>query len=134
MFVAFYKISDSFEKLLLKVGWLRDHVLQQRAIFESYLLTPWQTVAWVSDRAKIGAFRALGLMLRSFALSGWGEKKATIRLQKLFAKNENARALIETAPETLPYRGETEIRNLFDRLGIPLKQLRAFGSCYIAQT
>jgi len=52
---------------------------------------------------------------------------------RIFASAHRADTLIQAAPEKQSYRNEAETRNLFTRLAIPIKQLGAFGSCYIVQ-
>ncbi len=54
-------------------------------------------------------------------------------MQRIFAKADRADALIRAAAEKQPYRNEEEIRNLFSRLAIPIKQFGEFGNCRIAQ-
>jgi hypothetical protein len=51
----------------------------------------------------------------------------------MLRKMDHPDSLINAAPQGQPYRNEPEIRNLFKRLAIPVKELGASGSCYIAQ-
>jgi SAM-dependent methyltransferase len=133
IFVAFYKLSAASEDFLAKLGLLRNNVLFLRETLEIYRLKPVQTIAWVAKKAEVGFFRAGILSLRAWALSTMKEKTVAFNLQKIFRKRDHANSLINTAPEKQPYRNESEIRNLFKRLAIPLKKLDATGSCYIVQ-
>jgi hypothetical protein len=59
------------------------------------------------------------------------EKTLTFRMQKVFRNAEVARALLEAAPETQPYRNAGEVRKLFQRLGINVKEFQTFDSCFM---
>jgi hypothetical protein len=54
-------------------------------------------------------------------------------MQGVFRKMGSPRSRINAAPQTLPYRDEQEIGNLFKRLGIPIKHLTALASCRVVQ-
>jgi len=133
IFVAFYRLSPATEDFMLKLGLLSNHVLRHRETLEIYRLNPVQAIAWVARRTKVGYSRAAVLSLRSWAFSSWQEKRNAFHMQKIFAKANCADALIEAAPEKLAYRNEAEIRNLFTRLAIPVKQLGAFGNCFLVR-
>jgi len=131
--VAFYRFSAATEDLVIRLGLLRNSVLRFRELLEIYRLTPVQTMSWVARRAKVGYPGAVMLALRSWAFSSWQEKRNAFHMQKVFRKANRADALIQVAPENQPYRNETEIRNLFKRLAIPIQQFRALRSCYMVQ-
>jgi len=133
VFVAFYRVSAATENFLSRLGLLRNHVLSQRELMEVYRLRPVQVFGWVAKRAGVGYFRAAVFSFRSWALSTWQEKRIGFNVQKIFANREVADSLIKGAPEKQPYRNEEEIRNLFKRLEIPVKQLEALGSCFVAE-
>lgn len=133
IFVAFYRLSDSSVEFLTKLGLLKNNVLSLRESLEIYRLNPVQTIAWVAKKAEVGCVRAGILSLRSFALSTMKEKTLTFNMQRIFRKRDQANLLINAAPERQPYRNEPEIRNLFKRLAIPIKNLEASDSCYIVQ-
>jgi hypothetical protein len=61
------------------------------------------------------------------------EKMNALQMKKIFRKMNDASSLIAAAPEKVPYRNEPEIRNLFARLGIPIKQLTSLSTCIIAR-
>jgi hypothetical protein len=61
------------------------------------------------------------------------EKTTTLKMKRIVLGMENPLAFIEAAPETQPYRNEAEIRRLFDRLQIPIKNLRTLATCWVAQ-
>jgi SAM-dependent methyltransferase len=132
IFVAFYRISAASENFLSRVGLLGNHVLSQREMVEIYRLSPVQALGWVAKKAGVGHFQAAALAFRSWVLSTWQEKRVRFKVQRMFAKREVADSLIKGVPEKLPYRSEEEIRNLFMRLEIPIKQLGVLGSCFVA--
>ena len=133
VFVAFYKMSAASEEFLARLGLLRNNALSLRETLEIYRMSPFQTIAWVAKKAGVGFFRAGILSLRACLLSSMKEKKGGLQMQRIFRKSEQASLLINTAPEKQPYRNELEIRNLFQRLTIPLKTFETAGSCYIVQ-
>ena len=100
---------------------------------EIYKLKPVQAIAWVAERGKVSHARAAMLSFGSWAGSSWQERRNAFSMRRIFANEKNAPALIQAAPEQQPYRNEAEIRSLFARLAIPIKQFETFSSCYIAQ-
>jgi ubiquinone/menaquinone biosynthesis C-methylase UbiE len=133
IFVAFYKVSDAFEQFLTKAGLLRNHVLSQRESLENYLFTPLETLAWVTKKTGLNRVQAARLLIRTFALSTWKEKLMTFSLQRIFRRMDNPASFIKSASETQPYRNEFEIRNLFQRLAIPINDFRGFSTCYVVK-
>jgi hypothetical protein len=133
IFVGFFRFSSAQEKFLKKVNLLRDNELLHRESLQMCLLSPPQMVGYVAKRAGTGYLSATMLLLRLTAFGALREKIMTFRMQKIFGRLEDPRALIELAPEKQPYRNEAEIRRLFQRLAIPLKEIRAFPSCWIAE-
>ena len=133
VFVAFYKASAAQEEFLELIGLTRDHRLAFRESLEVYLLNPVQLVSWVSRRAGLGRFSAAIALLRVAARSSPQELRNTLKMKRVFRKTGNPRSLIHAAPERVPYRNERAIGNLFERLGIPIKQLRAWASCWVVR-
>jgi hypothetical protein len=116
---------------MARVGLLRNGEMAQRQSLELYLLNPVQMITWVAKRAGLGYFRAVTTLSRISALCTMQERRMTSKMQRIFRKIGDPRLLINAAPEKLPCRNEGGIRSLFQRLEIPIKQFRAFGSCYI---
>ena len=133
IFVAFYRMSAASEAFLTRLELLKDSVLKFRETLEIYRLSPIRAIAWVAKRAKVGYVGAAMASLRSSAGSTWEEKRNAFRMQRIFAKASGAEALVNAAPEEQPYRNEAEIRNLFARLAVPIKQFEAFGNCCVVQ-
>ena len=131
--VAFYRFSAASQDFLTRLGVLRNNVLSVRESLEIYRLTPAQTIAWVAKKAETGYVRAAILSLRAWALSTMQEKRLAFRMQRIFRRLENANSVINAAPKQQPYRDEPEIRNLFKRLAIPVKEVEASGSCHIVR-
>jgi hypothetical protein len=86
---------------------------------------------WVAGKAGVSCLRAALLLVRMAVFSTLREKMTAVKMKKIFQNMKDATSLIESAPEKLPYRNEAEIRNLFDRLGVPLKQLTTLRTCII---
>jgi hypothetical protein len=133
IFVAFYRISAAAENFLSRAGLLTNHVLSAREMYEIYRLQPVQVLGWVAKRAGVGYLSASVLAFRLWAFSSWQEKRVGFNMQRIFAKKEVANSLIKGVPEKLPYRNEDEIRYLFKRFEIPIKELRVLGSCFVAR-
>ncbi len=133
IFVAFYRFSASTEDFMMKLGLLNNNILRFKEILEIYRLNPVQAFGWAAKKAKVSYLRAAIWSLRSWAFSSWQEKRNAFHMQKIFARANMGEAWIQAAPEKQPYRNEAEIRNLFGRLAIPIKHLRAFSHCYIVQ-
>jgi len=87
----------------------------------------------VANHAGVGHWRAAAMLFRLGATNSMQEKAMTFRMQRMFRNLETARALLQAAPETHPYRNEAEVRKLFGRLAIPIKQFRTSGSCYVVE-
>ena len=133
IFVAFYRFSAATEDFVIRLGLLRNSVLRFRELLEIYRLTPLQTMSWVAERSTVSYSGAVMLALRSWAFSSWQEKRNAFHMHKVFAKVNHADALIQAAPENQTYRSEVEIRNLFARLAIPIRQLGTYGNCHMVR-
>jgi ubiquinone/menaquinone biosynthesis C-methylase UbiE len=133
LFVAFYRMSNALEEFILQVGLLKDNMVCLRRSMEMYLLNPGQMVVWVAKQASLSYLGAALLLVRMSARSTMREKATTFRMQKIFRNPGTAKALINAAQEKQPYRNEAEIRNLFQRLGIPIKEAQTFETCFMVQ-
>jgi len=133
IFVAFYRSSAVQEEFLEKAGLLRNHLLENRQTLELSLLNPVQMLAWIARRVNVSYLRAAMILLAIAARTTTREKMNSLKMQRIFRRKEAADSLLRTAPETLPYRNEQEIKNLFNRLAIPIKQFQPLASCHIVQ-
>lgn len=133
IFVAFYKANPAQEEFLKLVGLTSDHRMAFRESFEVHLLNPVQMVGWVARRSGLDRFRASIALLRVAIRSTSQDLRNTRKMRRVFQKLGDPRSLINAAPEKVPYRNESEIENLFKRLSIPIKQLKAFASCWVVQ-
>lgn len=133
IFVAFYRFSAATEDFVIKLGLLKNNVLRFRELLKIYRLTPLQTMSWVAERSKLSYSGAVMLALRCWAFSSWQEKRNAFQMQKIFRNADQAGTLIQAAPENQVYRNEAEIRNLFARLAIPIRQLGTSGSCHMVR-
>lgn len=133
VFVAFGRLSAASERFLRTIGLLKGSTVMVRPCFEMHQLNPLQMVSWVARKAGLSYLSAAFLLLRMSMLTTLAEKRMAIRMQKLFREIEDPKSLIEAAPERQPYRDQAAIRNLFERLAIPVKQLDTYASCHIAR-
>ncbi len=133
IFVAFYRQSDALESFMAAVGVLKGSVVAVKESLKLYLLNPVHLTAWVAKRTGRSLPGAIALMLRMSLSTTMQEKMLTFRMQKIFRRLDDPKLLLDTAPQSQPYRNETEIRRLFDRLELPLQGLERFASCYIAR-
>jgi SAM-dependent methyltransferase len=133
LFVAFYRARPVQENFLKMVGLLSDTKLAFRESLEIHLLNPAQMVNWVAARASLSRFRAMLALLRMGVLSTAQERKSAFKMHRVMRKFADPRTLIDAAPETLPYRNQSEIEKLFKRLGCPVEQLSAFASCCVVR-
>jgi SAM-dependent methyltransferase len=133
IFVAFYRMSAAQEAFMERVGLLSNHAMVVRKALELHPLNLAETIGWIAREAGVSYFRAAILLLRLTALSTMREKVMSIRIQRIFRRMGDTKSLVNASPETQPYRNEAEIRRLFERIGVPLKQIQTFASCYIAR-
>jgi len=131
--VAFYKIGGGTERFLRQLGLLKNNVLRFREALRIYRLNPMQAVAWVAERAGVGFVRATCLLLGSMACCTLQDKRNAFHMRRICADPRDAESLIRSAPEQVAYRTEADIRKLFAELVIPIRQLQAFGNCFIVQ-
>jgi len=133
IFVAFYRASAAVEDLLTKLGLLRNHILLQREALGINRLKSFQMLGWVAKKAGIGYFGAAVLLMRMILFSTLREKLTAMKMKKIFRQMNDVSLLIESAPEKMPYRNEAKIRRLFERLGVPVKQLTPLSTCIIVR-
>jgi hypothetical protein len=133
IYIGFYRFSDALEKFLATAGLLRDNVLSHQDSLRIYLLSPVQIATWVAKHAGTSWLGAMAVLLRLTALGSLREKTMTFKMQKIFRDMKEPDALIQSAPEAQPYRNKTEIGKLFERLAVPLHEIRTFPSCWIVE-
>jgi len=133
IFVAFYRASPAVEYLLTELGLLQNHILLQREALQMNRLGSFQMLEWVARKAGVNYLRAALLLVRMTLFSTVREKMTALKMKNIFTKMNDASSLIQCAPEKVPYRNEAEIKNLFGRLGIPIKQLTPLSTCIIAR-
>jgi SAM-dependent methyltransferase len=131
IFVAFYRASAAVEELLTRLGLLGNHILSQREALAINQLGSFQMLRWVAGKAGVSYFRAALLLVRMALFSTLREKMTAVKMKKILRKMKDAKSLIESAPEKLPYRKEAEIRNLFGRLGVSTNRVTTLRSCTI---
>lgn len=132
IYVAFYRLSPATEEFMVRLGLLKNHLLLHREALSIHQLNFHRAIAWVGQRANLSYWHSLLLSLRAWAFSTWQEKRNAFHMRKILA-HKNPDEFMRTLPEAQPYRDATEIKNLFVRLTIPIKQIRAFGNCFIVE-
>jgi hypothetical protein len=88
-------------------------------------------VGWVARKAGLGRVRATIAMLRLSALCAIPERRTTLRMQRIFRKMDDAPLPDQRRPQQLLYWNKAPIENLFECMGIPIKQFSAFVSCWV---
>lgn len=133
IFVAFYRFSRTTEGFLTRLRILKDNVLYVKESLRIHQLSPVQAMAWVANKAELGFFRATVLSLSSWFFSSMREKRRAFDMRKIFKRIDNPSSFIDAAPERQPYRNEPQIRQLFQRLAIPIKRFETLATCYVVQ-
>jgi hypothetical protein len=133
IFTAFYRLRDAQEQFVKRVGLLANHQVRHRESLEVYQLNPREMVAWVARRAGVSRLRAIAILLWMSVRCRPRELRMTFRMQRVFRDAAVAQALIDSAPLQQPYRNAAEIRNLFQRLAIPIQQFLQSPSCFIVK-
>jgi SAM-dependent methyltransferase len=132
-FVAFYKISAASEQFSSRLGLLRGNVLQCRETMELYRLKTLPNLRWIAKKANVGLMQALALALHCWIFLTFKEKVVAFNTQRIYRGRDRTDVLVTANPETLPFRREAELRNLFGRLGTSIRSLETLGSCYVAE-
>ncbi|PWU21232.1 MAG: hypothetical protein C5B50_02275 [Verrucomicrobia bacterium] len=133
IFVAFYRLHAAQEKFLSRAGFLRNNVLMHKEILRLHLLGPAETVVLMSKRTTMGCFRAALSLLAMAAQTPLRDKITAFKMRRIFRNLETAELLINSAPEALPYRDQTAIKDLFARLNIPVKRFQTMASCFVVE-
>src|SRR5262249_45591503 len=123
-------VQDEF---LARVGLLKNHSVAHRETLRLYLLSARETLAWVAERAGVNRVRAGLMLLAVAARTTLREKVISLRMRKIFRDASFSKSLISAAPEQQPYRNADEIRNLFQRLAIPIRQFQTLSTCCIVE-
>lgn len=133
IFVAFYRLSPGLEEYLAMSGLLGNHLLSVRESLKMQMMSPLELIAWIARNAGVSYCRAVGSVLRMLILSSRKEVMMGFKMKKLFAEMDDPQSLIQAAPEKQPYRSETEVRNLFKRVAIPVNELSVSGGCFMVK-
>ena len=90
-------------------------------------------MAWVAKTAGISTLQAALLCIRTGLESTGQERGVALAMRRVFAQTGDPDALIETMPETQPYRDRSAIRRLFDGLSMRIEDWQASRSCYLVR-
>lgn len=125
-------MSAATEQFMVRLGLLRDNVLLHREALSIHRLQGPQAIAWVAKRAKVSYSRAILLSVWAWAFSTWQEKRNAFYMHRTLA-SQHADEFMRAVIETQPYRNAEEIKRLFTRLTIPIKQVHTFDNCCIVE-
>lgn len=131
--VAFYGIDPAMEEFLKTLGLIADGRLHQRRLFQLGRLKPTAFVGAVRREARLGLFAALRALLRVRVGLPKATKRATRMWTRLWREAEDPDLIINSMVEVIPFRTEPDIRDLFRRFGVPIKDVQVFDTCTVAQ-
>ena len=132
--VGFVGAHPAAQRFARRVGLITDRgTFKQRKMFELTRLSPWQALRTLRRDSGMGIFRALREILILQMFLPRKEKEMSKSLAKMWKVADNPQALIDSAIESLPHRSETDVRALFERLGIPIHTFFDFGNCSVVQ-
>ena len=131
--VAFFKFHPQVEKLFQYTGQLTDSGLwDMKRTNELTRLSPLQSLFAIKKDANISLFKAFLMVIRTQMFLPRKEKKAFKNMIEMWQHViKNPDELIELIPDEVPYRKETQIRDLFNKLGISIRNMYSYYSCTI---
>jgi hypothetical protein len=141
VFATFYQYHPKGEKLLRYGGLITDNGLHRyRRFVEMTKLSCDNPIGYIrafKSDANVGFLSAFITLIKVLLFLPKKEKRARKRLVKMWkeAINEldNPEALIDCVPEFIPYRREESIRDLLNRLNIPIHGVLSYDSCIVVQ-
>lgn len=132
--VAFCRIPAQGEELMRYTGLLTDEGRWRiKRMFELFTLGAFDFIRTVAEEANVGYVRAFFKLVKLGMLAPRKEQKAVKRWVEMLKKIDRCEELIESVPESLPYRNEESIRMLFYGLDIPVREMFRFASCMIVR-
>lgn len=132
--VAFYGVHPASAAFLKRIGILTIHnTCRQRRMFELTRLKPIEFISTVKREGGMGTLGAIWSLLKMQMFLPKKERKMVKVLAKLWREVEDPDALIASAAESLPYRNREGVATLFERLGIPINEMRDFDTCVVVQ-
>ena len=136
--VAFYRFGSIAEQLMRLTGLLTDDGrLHFKRTYQMMRLKPLAMLKAIKREANIGYLSAFLKLMKLQCLSPKKEKeamkKAMKKWSKIWKESNNPEQLIDCVPDSVPYRNEEMIRNLFKKLDVPIRAIFPFDSCIIVQ-
>lgn len=135
--IAFYRLHPRAEELMRYTGLISANQWCLRKTYQSMSQTPAESFIEIQKNPNISTMGALIALIKTEMFLPRKEKAARQRWKKAWEKIkeevENPQALIDNVPEFVPYRNETQIRQLLDRCNVPIKKLSSLYGCYIVQ-
>lgn len=136
--VAFYRFHPKVEDLMRYVGMMtKTNRWSYRRSMEMMRLKPWELFLSIKNDPDVSTAGALLALIKMQMFLPRKEKKLTKKWKEGWRKAshelDNPDALIDGSPESLPYRNEEQIRNLFRGLDIAVYTTLTLESCVIAQ-
>ena len=132
--VAFYRYSSISEQLMRFVGLLTgDGRLRMKRMIQMMRLKPHAFLKVIKKEANTGYLSAVIQLIKLQFLRPKKEKIALKIWSKLWKEVSNPEQLIDSVPDSVPYRNEEMIRSLFKKLDVPMLDVFPFDSCTIVQ-
>jgi ubiquinone/menaquinone biosynthesis C-methylase UbiE len=133
--LAFYRFHPKAEKLMKYMGVITDKdSWRAKRTYEFMSMNPRESIAALRKESNVSMIGAIGAFISGHVFLPKKEKrsaKAWDALWKKVRKEGGANAVIEAAPEFLPYRLEPQIRSLLDRLNQPIQRVYPYDSCTV---
>jgi ubiquinone/menaquinone biosynthesis C-methylase UbiE len=131
--VAFSRVGSA-EPLMRLMGLLTDDGRWYfRRMFQMMRLKPFAFLKVMKKEANIGYFCAFRKIMKHQFLSSKKEKERVKKISMMWKETDNPEELIDCVPESVPYRNEEMIRDLFKKLAIPIREVLPFDSCTIVR-
>jgi ubiquinone/menaquinone biosynthesis C-methylase UbiE len=141
LFVAFYQIVPNLEKIYREIGVIgHDSIYRMRRIFEIDRIArynPLHCVIPIMKWTKKNIFRVivywtkLGLNFPKELNEERGKFKNIVKLGKPLGITE--KALLDSVPETVPYRTKEDIECLMRKLEFKYEKIQKFDDCVVVQ-
>jgi len=133
VFVAFSGVHPVTEKFLRTIGLIQNGRLYQKRTLLLSRLGPIAALAAIREGTDLGLLRAIRAVLTMQIGLPRKEKRIARAWAKMFREADDPDLLIRVAAESIPFRTEPDIRDLFHRLDVQIKNLQIFDSCTVVQ-
>lgn len=130
VFVAFFRMPTQGEEFMRNSELLTDESRWRiKRMFEIFRLKPINFLKAVAKEANVSFVSVIFKLVKLQMRTPRKEKEALKRWVEMLKNIDDPEELIESVPESLPYRNEESIRNLFNDIDTPIKEMIQFASC-----